>query len=600
VVFISHRLTAAERQVRLRHRKGAVLLVVLFVIMVITVTSLGFLSKSNVELACGRNMQLRGEMDYTVESGLEHARGLIIRPQEVSSEYWTGGTGLQIGDGDDYYDVGIVRDDSDPSDRCNYIIDCNSYRLRGGGRIGRSEITALLRLDPCIALGVGTSGRLTRRVTVNGDVYFAGDLGSGATINGDAFSRGAINGARIEGRSNEWIDEAPIVWPWVSASNYSSTYYVGTTAHSVEIIGSSVHSSGAFNPSAGNPGGVRYHLGDLELPGGVSINGLLAVRGDVTIKGSNSITGVKSFPALLVDGNLIIDAGGQLAIEGLAVMRGRVQISSDEGDLDVVGALFARAGISETVVDSSGNGNEGAIGSDLLWQPSGGRTGGALEFDGLNDEVVDTGARNYLNGLSAVTFSTWVKSDVIDQDRGIMFSCEPTDADADLGIRYDGIGAFGGGVRVIKASVRATTGYTQIESTSNMQTTSWQHLALVWESGKSLKLYVNGVLNPLTYDSGAVSGTVTGVTKLVLGLGTKGRFWDGMLDDVRIYDHALDPNEIYPPVEGVGGLLLHWKFDEVGCDIDVSAAPCKTAIMRWSAAHFSEVLEEDNGITIAS
>jgi len=78
------------------NRQGAALLVVLFIVMVITVLSLGFLSRSDVELACGQNMVLRTQMDYLAESGLEHARGLILNPQDVVSEYWTGATGQQV------------------------------------------------------------------------------------------------------------------------------------------------------------------------------------------------------------------------------------------------------------------------------------------------------------------------------------------------------------------------------------------------------------------------------------------------------------------------------------------------------------------------
>ena len=58
-------------------RSGAALLVVLLVVMVITILSLGFLSRSDVELACGQNMVLHTHMDYLAESGLEHAKGLI-------------------------------------------------------------------------------------------------------------------------------------------------------------------------------------------------------------------------------------------------------------------------------------------------------------------------------------------------------------------------------------------------------------------------------------------------------------------------------------------------------------------------------------------
>ena len=79
-----------NNQLSIIHRKGVALLVVLFVVMVITITALGFLSKSDVELACGRNMELWTELGYTAESGLEHARGLIMSPQELARDDWTG------------------------------------------------------------------------------------------------------------------------------------------------------------------------------------------------------------------------------------------------------------------------------------------------------------------------------------------------------------------------------------------------------------------------------------------------------------------------------------------------------------------------------
>ena len=107
-------------------RGGIALLTVLMIVMVITVMALGFLSRSDVELAFGRNMEVRAQMDYLAESGLEHARGLILNPQDVASEYWTGDSLQQLVAGSgDYYDLTVTRDDTDPTDHCNYIIDCN-------------------------------------------------------------------------------------------------------------------------------------------------------------------------------------------------------------------------------------------------------------------------------------------------------------------------------------------------------------------------------------------------------------------------------------------------------------------------------------------
>jgi hypothetical protein len=133
-------------------RQGAALLVVLFIVMVITIVSLGFLSRSDVELACGQNMILRTQMDYLVESGLEHARGLIINPQDVGSEYFTGATAQQLVAGsDDYYDVNVVK-----LSECNYQITCDAYREKMGEKVGRSSLRAELRLDPCIAYWAGS------------------------------------------------------------------------------------------------------------------------------------------------------------------------------------------------------------------------------------------------------------------------------------------------------------------------------------------------------------------------------------------------------------------------------------------------------------
>jgi len=59
-------------------------------------------------------MLLRVRMDQLADSALEHARGLLLNPQEVSSTYWAGGTYQQlIGGSSEYYDVTVARDPYD-------------------------------------------------------------------------------------------------------------------------------------------------------------------------------------------------------------------------------------------------------------------------------------------------------------------------------------------------------------------------------------------------------------------------------------------------------------------------------------------------------
>ena len=340
-------------------RQGAALLVVLFIVMVITIVSLGFLSRSDVELACGQNMILRTQMDYLVESGLDHARGLILNPQDVVSEYFTGATGQQLVAGsDDYYDLEVVRNDSEPTNRCNYIIDCNSYRLRNGEKIGRSSIRGELRLDPCIAYWAGSDTVISGQITINGDVYCNGNLANNGSIGGDVFASGTITGANIEGQRNELVAQAPVDWPGLVSSDFGPTYCIGSTSYLAEIVDANVHPVGSFNPSAGNPAGIRYCNGDVELAGSVIIKGMLVVNGTLRVRGAeglyNEISAVKNFPALLVSGEVVVENGAVLLINGLAQIGQRIAIDAEtvNANIVVIGGLYIANGGVDGITSS--------------------------------------------------------------------------------------------------------------------------------------------------------------------------------------------------------------------------------------------------------
>jgi hypothetical protein len=303
-------------------RRGFALLAVLMIVMVIAVMSLGFLSRSDVELACGRNMEVRAQMDYLAESGLEHARGLILNPQDVAAEYWTGEQLQQLGAGSsDYYDLVVVRDGTNPNDRCNYIIDSNSYRLQGGQKMSRSDLRATLRLDPCIALWTGSDTMIWDGVTITGDVSCSGALSNAGAIDGDTFA-GAFGGNNPSGQS-EPVGNLALLWPRVTVADFTSNYAVQT------IPGGTVSGQilGPYNPVR-----VCYHSGGLTLAGFVRIEGMLIVDGNLTVQnGTNIITAAKNLPALLVTGDLIVDSGGELVLEGLAVVDGNMEVRATTG-----------------------------------------------------------------------------------------------------------------------------------------------------------------------------------------------------------------------------------------------------------------------------
>jgi len=330
-------------------RPGVALLVVLFIVMAITILSLGFVSRSDVELACGQNMILRTEMDYLAESGLEHARGLILNPQDIGLEDWTGiHTELQLVEGSsDYYNVTVNRDSTD---FCNYIIECNAYRLQGGDTIGRSSVIATLRLDPCIAYWAGESTTISSRIAITGDVYCNGTLINNGTIDGDAFATSNISGT-ITGRKNETVTLSyPVAWPNLSVTDFEPKYYIGATLYSAQQI------VGVDIPSPGLLTDVQYCTGNVNMPDNVTINGTLVVGGDLTISGINNvITAQPNFPALVVGGQVLIKDGSSLVINGLAQIRGPIAFEPGviNANIQVTGGLFINSGGIEGITSSS-------------------------------------------------------------------------------------------------------------------------------------------------------------------------------------------------------------------------------------------------------
>jgi len=66
-------------------RRGAALLVVLFMIMAVVVISLGILYRADMAAAGGHNYALRTQADYIAWAGLEHARALILTNPEATN-----------------------------------------------------------------------------------------------------------------------------------------------------------------------------------------------------------------------------------------------------------------------------------------------------------------------------------------------------------------------------------------------------------------------------------------------------------------------------------------------------------------------------------
>ena len=196
--------------------------------------------------------------------------------------------------------------------------------------------------------------------------------------------------------------------------------------------------------------------------------------------------------------------------------------------------------------DVSGNGGYARLSDGASFEFNDGKIGGVLRLqDGKGNATVRKGGE-VLNGLDAFSLCLWVKSNNTHTDKGFINGRTPNNKDDIFGFRYDKDGYSGGKDNVIKAGITTTEGTHALESSGNVQTKEWQHLAFTWRSGEPMKLYINGALDTPSFIQPAISGTLSNVDKLVIGRGGKDKnsAWRGLIDDVRLYNRVLNDKEI--------------------------------------------------------
>ncbi|MDP6636269.1 MAG: lamin tail domain-containing protein [Phycisphaerae bacterium] len=180
------------------------------------------------------------------------------------------------------------------------------------------------------------------------------------------------------------------------------------------------------------------------------------------------------------------------------------------------------------------------------WE-AGGRIGGAYRFDGsAGDYLVNEYPETFIDGLSAFTFAAWIKADSIGTDRGFYYLRDPNGND-EYGFRHDAaLQNQGNAPNGFRGGIRTTGGTQRWESQSGVQTTEWQHVAITWASGQDIQVYLDAVPIAAGWIDAARFGTIRSSTRLIIGRGTHdgNASWQGLIDDVRIYNRALSQVDV--------------------------------------------------------
>jgi hypothetical protein len=203
-------------------------------------------------------------------------------------------------------------------------------------------------------------------------------------------------------------------------------------------------------------------------------------------------------------------------------------------DKDLIAYWNFDEGSGQIVKDQTGNGHDGKLVSDPKWIQ--GKFGKALEFDGKSNYVEVPDSPDLAIEANA-TYATWFKPSVTINSANNNYRMISKNNDYFLLFNYEKLGQLG-----FLVKDPGGTNHVVHSNTNEWKEGEWYHAAGTFD-GKELKIYINGDLeNTLAYNGKA------GTSKLALWIGADDipNYFQGAIDEFRIYKRALTDNEIKP------------------------------------------------------
>jgi len=229
-------------------------------------------------------------------------------------------------------------------------------------------------------------------------------------------------------------------------------------------------------------------------------------------------------------------------------------------DSGLVGYWNFDEGQGEVASDSSGNGHNGSLSNvdgtlhnmnNSNWVN--GVYGTALDFDSSNNDYVSLPS---INPTDAITVEAWVKSSSNSGYSGVWQIVSKYNA------YILGTNSFGG-KDMCFIIYDSTWRYGSCYTVPDPQ--NWHHFIGTYNKlTQEKKLYVDGVLRSTTSPSGSINADTGPV--FVARRECCNDYFDGIIDEVRIYNRALSDAEVAEHYKGVysdnSGLVGYWSFNE--------------------------------------
>ena len=238
---------------------------------------------------------------------------------------------------------------------------------------------------------------------------------------------------------------------------------------------------------------------------------------------------------------------------------------------DLIGHWPLDEGAGTVAFDATENGNDGTLRGDPQWVP--GVMKSALQFDA--DDDIDCGNAPILNLTGPLSIAVWIKPDR-DESAAIAPLCKATSGAAGWSwqLRY----GWSSPQPYMGFQFNASNGRVWVYANENMVVGEWQHLAAAHD-GSVVKCYLNGVETD-SADMGQIAAGAD--SPFYIGQDGWNDNWEGALDDVRLYDHGLSPDEVISAMLGSPPELASNPMPENEA-VDV----LRDGLLAWEAGEFA-------------
>lgn len=221
-----------------------------------------------------------------------------------------------------------------------------------------------------------------------------------------------------------------------------------------------------------------------------------------------------------------------------------VSCTNGGGDgIDLSAGLIAYFPFNGNAADESANSNDGTVNGASLTTDRYDVADRAYNFNGSSD-YIDCGDDNSLHIAGAIRMTVWVAIDDTSNDHQILGKGQSLGGPGNFGYA---LGFYSINKKIYFDTYDGSSTRDGLASDVTINDNSWYFIAATWDgttSPNTKKIYIDGAL--AGQQTSTISELGIASTNFEIGVGPNDglSYFDGKIDDIRVYNRALSEDEI--------------------------------------------------------